>query len=603
VIEAEASFDYRAMLERVIGRLPDPTDEARQAIYRRVRATLVSHLRSGDSPTSEETIEREVNELEAAISRLEAEIGPPSAIAATPAPPLAVGPPLVERPLIDRPREAARPAAKGWKAKARQDPPSGDAPPARRGDTGAVRNSGRALEIAEGRAKRIDPTLAVILEFQQPSAAIVNAPIPRSARGVAWVITSMVVALIAASGFIPVDKVVTARGIVVSQSPTILVQPLETSIVRSIEVSEGKQVRAGDVLARLDPTFAAADLGTLKSQISSLSAEVARLESEATGKPFVYAGDEPDWLLQASIFGHRQAEFRLKMENYKDKIDELTSVVARAKSDSAGYASRADVAASVEQIRKELEARELGSHLNTLAASDAREEMDRARANAEETIQTSGRDLAAQQAERDSFAQDWSADVDQKLADAENKLSDAREQMNKAQLRRTLVELRADKDAIVQSLAKVSVGSVLQSGQPFITLIPVDASLEVEANIEGSENGFVHTGDPVAVKFDTLPYTQYGMAAGRVRIVSPNSFTSQEEERNPTSAVPLQPSVQPFYRARISIDRVALHDTPVGFHLIPGMPVTADIKVGRRTVLDYFLGKVLPVTREGLREP
>jgi hemolysin D len=35
----------------------------------------------------------------------------------------------------------------------------------------------------------------------------------------------------------------------------------------------------------------------------------------------------------------------------------------------------------------------------------------------------------------------------------------------------------------------------------------------------------------------------------------------------------------------------------------PGMPVTADIKVGRRTVLNYFLGRVLPVAEEGLREP
>jgi HlyD family secretion protein len=644
VIEAEASFDYRAMLERVIGRLPDPTDEARQAIYHRVRVTLVSHLRSGETPTSEERIEREIDELEAAIGQVEAGVRAPGAVATNVAPPSSTiypaerfagsssqgrqaPPPDSSPPLSGRSHSVARPARNGWKsaardvafaagfhrraldapvsiaAKPREDSPSGDQRPTHGQGANAVRRRGSAQAAVESRSNRIDPTLAVILEFQHPSAAIVNAPIPRSARGVAWVITSMVVALIAAAGFISVDQVVTARGIVVSQSPTILVQPLETSIVRSIEVSEGKQVRAGDVLAKLDPTFAAADLGALTAQISSLSAEVARLQSEAAGKPFVYTGDEPDWLLQASIYGHRQAEFRLKMENYKDKIDELASVVARAKSDSAGYSSRADVAASVEQIRKELEARELGSHLNTLAASDARAEMDRALANAEETIQTAGRDLAALQAERDSFSQDWSADVDQKLADANRKLSDAREQMNKAQLRRTLVELRADKDAIVQSLAKVSVGSVLQSGQPFITLIPVDASLEVEANIAASENGFVHVGDPVAIKFDTLPYTQYGMAAGGVRIVSPNSFTSQEEERNPTSALPLQPSTQPFYRARVSIDRIALHGTPAGFRLIPGMPVTADIKVGRRTVLDYFLGRVLPVTREGMREP
>ena len=96
--------------------------------------------------------------------------------------------------------------------------------------------------------------------------------------------------------------------------------------------------------------------------------------------------------------------------------------------------------------------------------------------------------------------------------------------------------------------------------------MPADAPLEVEANIFGRDNGFVHVGDPVAIKFDTFPYSQYGMAEGRVRIVSPDSFTAQEEARNPTSAVPVpQTSTEPFYRARITIDSVALHDVPAAF--------------------------------------
>ena len=459
------------------------------------------------------------------------------------------------------------------------------------------------MEATVRRRFEVDPTLPVILEFQRPSTAIVNAPIPRSARLVSWLIASMVIALIAAAGLISVDRVVTAQGVVVSQSPTILVQPLETAIVRSIEVKEGQQVRAGEVLAKLDPTFAAADLGSLTAQVSSLSAEVARLQAEAGGKPFTYNGNDPDWLLQASIYGHRQAEFGLKVENYKHKLDELTSMISKAESDIAGYTKRAEVAQNVEGIRKELEARQLGSRLNTLAASDASVEMQRARAGAEEILQSSKRDREALQAESGSFVQNWSADVSQKLSDAVRKLSDAREQLNKAQLRRSLVELRAGQDAIVQSLAKVSVGSVLQSGQPFLTLVPIDAALEVEANVPGSENGFVHTGDEVAVKFDTFPFSQYGMAEGKVRVVSPDIFTPQEEARNPTSSVPMSTSMQPFYRARISLDHVGLHNTPPGFRVTPGMPVTADIKVGRRTVLGYFFGGVMPIVREGMREP
>jgi hemolysin D len=48
---------------------------------------------------------------------------------------------------------------------------------------------------------------------------------------------------------------------------------------------------------------------------------------------------------------------------------------------------------------------------------------------------------------------------------------------------------------------------------------------------------------------------------------------------------------------------MALHDVPAGFHIVPGMPVTADIKVGKRTVLAYLLGRIMRVTSEGMREP
>ena len=92
-------------------------------------------------------------------------------------------------------------------------------------------------------------------------------------------------------------------------------------------------------------------------------------------------------------------------------------------------------------------------------------------------------------------------------------------------------------------------------------------------------------------------------AEGSVRTISPDSFTPQEEARTPTGALPIPGSADPYYRVRITIDRVGLHDVPTGFRVTPGMPVTADIKVGKRTVLGYLLGKVMPLAQEGMREP
>ena len=115
---------------------------------------------------------------------------------------------------------------------------------------------------------------------------------------------------------------------------------------------------------------------------------------------------------------------------------------------------------------------------------------------------------------------------------------------------------------------------------------------------------------PVAVKFDTFPYTQYGMAHGVVRAISPDSFNSQDEQRNPSGSVPIPPpgatgmaNGSTWYRTRITLDQIGLHDTPQGFRLSPGMPVTADVLVGKRTVMAYFLGRALPIVHEGMREP
>ena len=458
--------------------------------------------------------------------------------------------------------------------------------------------------VTSPRAPAAAVTLPAILEFQWPSAAIVNTPVPRSARGITWVIASMVAVLVTLLVMLPIDRVVTASGVLVSRAPTIVVQPLETAIVRSIEVREGQVVRAGQVLAMLDPTIAGANYGSLNASVSSLAAEVARLEAESAGRPFNYSGDDPNMQLQATIFAHRAAELSIKKEFYKQKIDVLNAVIARSRLDAAGYRERLSTARTLERMRQDLENKQIGSRVNTLAANDSRAEMDRALGNAEMTAESSERDLAAQTAERDAYVQNWLAEVSQRLIEARRKLSEAREELNKAALRRQLVELRAEQAATVMSVAKVSVGSVLQSGQQFMTLVPLDAPLEIEANVAGQSNGFVHVGAPVSIKFSTFPFARHGMAEGTVRVVSPSSFTAQDEQRNPTSAVAIPSgATEPFYRARISIDQLALRNVPPDLRLVPGMPVMVDIKVGERTVFEYLMGSVLPVVHEGMREP
>jgi HlyD family secretion protein len=58
-----------------------------------------------------------------------------------------------------------------------------------------------------------------------------------------------------------------------------------------------------------------------------------------------------------------------------------------------------------------------------------------------------------------------------------------------------------------------------------------------------------------------------------------------------------------FYRARITLDQIQLHGVPADFHLVPGMPITADVRVGKQSVLHYMLGRMVPLATEAMREP
>ena len=268
---------------------------------------------------------------------------------------------------------------------------------------------------------------------------------------------------------------------------------------------------------------------------------------------------------------------------FHNTSDQAVDVIARVAEGNPAYTDPRD---SLETMRLQLEHMNVGSKINTLSAQDTRAEMAGNLANAQQQALGAQRDLAAMVAERNGYIQSWHSEIADKLTDALSKLSDARESLNKAQLRRQLVEFRAEQDGTVMSVSKLSVGSVLKAGDQLMTVVPTDAPLEVEANIAGNDDGYVHVGDPVDIKFDTFPYSQYGLAHGVVRIVSPDSFTAQDEQRNPTGSAPVSPQQGGvFYRARITLDQIELHGTPAGFHLVPGMPITADVRVGREEEL------------------
>ncbi len=451
-----------------------------------------------------------------------------------------------------------------------------------------------------------EPLPLAVLEFQSPTAAVIATPLPALARSTNYTISAMVLVFLVLAVVVKTDRIVVAPGELVSVNPDISVQAFNAqSIVRDIKVHQGDIVHAGQVLATLDPTYTTADLTSLTQQEQNYAAQVAELQALENNQPYVPDPSNPYSGLAQQTYNQMQGSYTASLDNYTQQIKQLQQEIQGYQQQQAYYSQRLAIAANVETMRKKLQQLQVGSELDTEAATDDRVNMQQQLSSARSSADADEKQLASVQAQRDAAGQQFRAQVSTQLATALNNLAQAKQELAKARLNGQLVDLTAPQDAVVQSVAPIAVGTVLNAGQQVFDLAPINAPFVVTANIDATESGYAHVGNQVIIKFATLPDLQYGSAKGTVISISPESVNpaSQQDVALNGPPVPGTPQNSLYYTAQISVDELNLHNVPTGFRLMPGMPVEADLLVGKRTVLEYLIQRVMPVAYNAMHEP
>ncbi|KPF85169.1 hypothetical protein IP70_13330 [alpha proteobacterium AAP38] len=453
--------------------------------------------------------------------------------------------------------------------------------------------NGRSLVLRP--SSRYDNADQSINDFQSHMAEITGAPYPPRVRMTVHALFAMIVLAITLSCVVEIDRVVSAPGRLVSRTPTLLVQPLESSVLREVLVRPGQTVAKDDLLVILDPTISSADVSQLRSSREALKAQVARLQAEQTGTPFAKPADsDKAGQTEYAIWMARQAERESRIAVFDQRMQAVNGQIASGLRDAEHYRSRLKVSSEIEQMRSDLARKEVGSRLNVLIAQDSKAEISRNLSNSEQQVITSRHELRSITAEREAYIQEWQSALTKELAAKQNELNGIEEELSKAQFRRDLVELRAAADATVVSVADVGTGSVIPSGEVLVSLMPANATLEVEAEVAGMDQGFVKVGDEVQVKLNAYEFTRFGTVKAEVRAISENSFTTRDDG---------SAAAERFYRVRAEIKSVDLKNVAGDVRLVPGMPLQADIVVGSRPIIANLTDRVLSNTMEGLREP
>jgi HlyD family secretion protein len=459
---------------------------------------------------------------------------------------------------------------------------------------------------AQGRRQSVRPDGGVdpeAVHFQPDAVMIEERPMPWLARSVLYIVVLFVACAAVWASVSRVDRVVAARGKLVTVDPLMIVQPLETAVIRTIEAGVGDFVKAGAVLATLDPTFTESEQIADRERLASMTAEAQRLEAEIYGESFPSASVELETKylkLQAAVYAHRQAEYHAAVAANDADAAKLEASLVTNRNAQAGLEERVKIIIQVEGIRDKLFNLDVGSLLNLLQSRLERlsltDQLGEKRNQEKELLAQ----LASAREQKERYINNWVREAGERLTTLQQQISTETQKLANADRRRSLVVLRSPADGVVLELGQRSIGSVAKEAEPLFTLVPRGNKIEAEVDVDSADITRLRIGDPVRVKFDALPFQRHGTITGEVRVITENSFQPDKGPAAPAKDTDGRPA---FFRARITLGPLTLQDVPPDFRLIPGMTTTAEIIIGKRTIISYLLDPVIRLFDEGLREP
>jgi hemolysin D len=459
-------------------------------------------------------------------------------------------------------------------------------------------------------------------EFLPAALEVMETPPSPGLRLLLWLTCGLFVLAILWAVLSKIDVVAVGAGKTVPTGNVKIIQPIEIGAVRAIHVRNGQFVRKGQLLLELDPTLASAD--EAQSEQTLLSAQVIQARNDALlahleGRPAVFVAPPgtPDNVLRTE-----QAFVRTAVAQYEAERASLRQQRAEKQAELAG--AQAEIAKLRETLpyldqqlaaRAELAEKGFYARLKVLEYEQLRAEhmrnIDVQTANAARATAAIG----SLDAELRSLREDFGKTAVTDLAEANDKAGLASEELRKSARRREFQELRAPIDGVVQQLAVNTVGGVVQPAQPLMVIVPCNpgaaasaacsGGLAVEVFVQNKDIGFVRVGQRVAVKLEAFNFTDYGLIEGTVETISRDAIDQSQQPSGTArdaNGRPIQPGL--VYAARIALSCAPSdpNRSPLCDRVRSGMAVQAEVKTGRRRIIQYLLSPISQAVNEAGRE-
>lgn len=390
------------------------------------------------------------------------------------------------------------------------------------------------------------------------------------------------VALIAWAGTTQIKETATTFGQVMPTGAVNKIQHLEGGIISEIMVRDGDLVEKGQVLMRLKPEAAQAELSQAETRLASLRLEAERYRAIAESR-------EPDFSLlmdrYPELAKNQQEIYRIKTELNNSQRQILDVQIKERNAELAQLAQQeATLRRSVDLLSQEVTMRrslyEQGLNSKVLFLNIQRE-LNEAQGNLSGVIAEMARareTIAEANLRQNELEHSQREEALSELGRLGGEIALADELLRKLRDRVARLEIRAPAKGYIKGLQFTTIGGVIAPAQVVMELVPTDDALVAETRISTEDIGHVHLGQPVTVKVSAFDYIRYGSIRGELVSISASTFVDEEG--------------RPYYKGTVALDSDTVGEGASAQPIIPGMTVQADIQTGERTLLQYLLKPV-----------
>jgi HlyD family secretion protein len=392
---------------------------------------------------------------------------------------------------------------------------------------------------------------------------------------------------------------VVTHGSVIVESSVKKVQHPTGGVVAQLYVHEGDEVKANQLLVRLDDTVTKANLQVISKLLDELEMRAARLRAERDGASELEVPaslddrlDDPN--VKRIVDGEKQL-FLSRRDSIAKQIGQLRERIAQFDKEVVGV--NAQIGAKGQEIAlikkeldglKTLESKQLvtTNRINSLRREAARLEGERGQLVA--SVAKAQGMVSEVELKILGTEQQVKTEVVDELRQVESKESEAEERRIAAQDQLKRIDIRAPQAGEVLQLAVHTVGGVVTPGEALMYIVPENDKLVVEARVSPRDIDQVHMKQPAVIRLAAFDQRTTPELNGTVTGVS------GDLSKDPVTG-------EGYFLARIALPDTEL--AKLGEHkLVPGMPADVQIRTADRTALSYLVKPLRDQIEKAFRE-